>query len=239
MSGRISLLFSRLTEFGVPGAEAAEILALAMAAGAAEAEPKRSVGAERTARWRAEQKASQSVTERHNVTLCDVMSDNQKDPQTPKKPSLPKENPPKGGKKKGAPLPAAWEPEEEDRTYGRKLGMTEFQIDDAAEEIRLWAGANENRDVARKINWSKAFKAWMRRYVRQNKIVPFGGVPVTPSSKPDRPFVEWETPQWEAWAAYLKSRGKMAPTATYSRDVRAMGWRFDSEWPPLHQIAAE
>ena len=60
----IKEVISYLITGGMDTAEAAALVALAVAEGSIQ---KRSSGAERTARWR-ERKASQSVTERHTVT---------------------------------------------------------------------------------------------------------------------------------------------------------------------------
>ena len=65
---------------------------------------------------------------------------------------------------KGQALPADWSPSNGDRDYGhRLLHLTDSQIDAFAEDMKLWAGANANRAVARKADWSMAFKGWMRR----------------------------------------------------------------------------
>ena len=64
----------------------------------------------------------------------------------------------------GCALPEDWQPTNHDREYAhQKLHLTDLQVDEMAEDMRLWAGANKNRAVARKDNWSMAFKGWMRR----------------------------------------------------------------------------
>lgn len=65
----------------------------------------------------------------------------------------------------GTSIPDDWKPTNADREYGlaAPLRLTNEQIDSMAEDMRLWAGANANRAVARKANWSLAFKGWMRR----------------------------------------------------------------------------
>jgi hypothetical protein len=74
---------------------------------------------------------------------------------------------------KGTALPENWEPTNDDREYGhRKLHLSDEQIDGMAEDMRLWAGANENRAIARKAGmkgWSMAFKGWMRRVAKQQE----------------------------------------------------------------------
>lgn len=63
----------------------------------------------------------------------------------------------------GTSIPDDWAPTNGDREYGRALNLSDAQIDSMAEDLRLWAGANANRAVARKASWSLAFKSWMRR----------------------------------------------------------------------------
>jgi hypothetical protein len=63
----------------------------------------------------------------------------------------------------GHSLELHWVPSLEDRHYGRELGLTEADILGMAEDMRCWAYANANRQVARKSSWSMAFRGWMRR----------------------------------------------------------------------------
>jgi hypothetical protein len=69
-------------------------------------------------------------------------------------------------------LPDDWRPSREDMTYGLALGLKPPQVNDIAEDMRLWAGANANRAVAHKANWSMAFKGWMRREVKNGRHGP-------------------------------------------------------------------
>jgi hypothetical protein len=71
---------------------------------------------------------------------------------------------------KGAALPADWSPSESDVGYGVALGLSEDQVYDRAEKMRLWAGANRNRAVARKSNWGLAFKGWLRDEAERCKL---------------------------------------------------------------------
>ena len=93
---------------------------------------------------------------------------------------LPKENPPKGGQKKGVRLPDDWHPTAADRDYGRQLGFSTSEIDGMAEDLRLWAAAASGQ-VALKRDWGSAFKGWMRRDARKRpagaKVLPFAGQP--------------------------------------------------------------
>lgn len=68
----------------------------------------------------------------------------------------------------GCAIPENWEPTNDDREYGHRLRLSDLQIDAMAEDMRLWAGANANRQIARKANWSLAFKGWMRRESKRN-----------------------------------------------------------------------
>jgi hypothetical protein len=69
----------------------------------------------------------------------------------------------------GTVLPDDWQPSDSDRIYGLALKFTEQQISEMAEDMKLWAGANANRQIARKANWSMAFKSWMRREAAKSK----------------------------------------------------------------------
>jgi len=64
---------------------------------------------------------------------------------------------------RGSSLPADWQPTSDDASYGRTLGFSTDQMADMAEQMHLWAGANRNRAVARKSDWSLTFRGWMRR----------------------------------------------------------------------------
>jgi hypothetical protein len=132
-----------------------------------------SPGAKRTAKWRANKKAaSQNVTGDVTVTGCDATpSLEAKDPKTQKTQTqpLPKENPPKGGQKKGSPLPDDWQPDESAAAYGAKHGLDAEEVAHCAEEMRQWAGANGNREVARKLDWGRAFKGWLLREAKRRR----------------------------------------------------------------------
>lgn len=71
----------------------------------------------------------------------------------------------KGSEKRnsrGTRLPSDWQPSAKNREFGHALGLTDSQIDAMADEMRDWAGANANRQVARKADWGLTFKNWMR-----------------------------------------------------------------------------
>lgn len=64
---------------------------------------------------------------------------------------------------RGKSLPDSWSVSTSDVDYGLVLGLTEDEIQSVADDMRLWAGANSNRAVARKADWSLTFKSWLRR----------------------------------------------------------------------------
>jgi uncharacterized protein YdaU (DUF1376 family) len=63
--------------------------------------------------------------------------------------------------RKGEVLPEDWRPSDRERLYGRSIGLTEIQIDRAAEKMRRWALANSDRAVARKTRWDLTFRNWL------------------------------------------------------------------------------
>jgi hypothetical protein len=66
-------------------------------------------------------------------------------------------------------LPAHWGPSESHFLQGEKLGFSAAEIQDMAEDMRLWAGAKGEV----KKNWDMAFSGWMRREKKSNR----GGAP--------------------------------------------------------------
>ena len=91
----------------------------------------------------------------------------------------------------GERLPDDWKPSEYDVQYGINLGFTATEVEGFAEDLRLWAAANANRQIARKSNWGMAFKGWMRRAMDQRKLrekpkpqQQFGGRPILPPEPP-------------------------------------------------------
>jgi hypothetical protein len=81
----------------------------------------------------------------------------------------------------GHPLPENWQPSDDDRAYCYKLGFGNLQIDAMAEDMRLWAGANAHRQIARKANWSMAFKGWARREASRQKPAEYRQKPAIPA----------------------------------------------------------
>jgi len=61
------------------------------------------------------------------------------------------------------PLPANWEPSPAHFNEGAALGFSHAEILDQAQDMKIWAGANAHRSIARKSSWSLTFSGWMRR----------------------------------------------------------------------------
>ncbi len=63
----------------------------------------------------------------------------------------------------GTRLPEDWKPHPSHYDTGAGRGLSRAQVDSHAEDMRLWAQANANRQVARKADWDKTFAGWLRR----------------------------------------------------------------------------
>lgn len=71
--------------------------------------------------------------------------------------------------KSGHILPDDWKPNEHHYQLGIDLGRQHHDVDDKAEEVRLWAKSNEHRAIARKSNWDAMFTGCLRRdWAKQN-----------------------------------------------------------------------
>jgi hypothetical protein len=127
-----------------------------------------SSGAARQARYRA-RKASQS-DERDvtgvTVTDGDVPPPPPKEsPQTPKEitPTTHKENPPKGGQKKGSRLPSDFTP---DFDFALNAGLTRSQAQTEFAKFRDYWTAKSGRD-ATKDDWQATWRNWVRNAVER------------------------------------------------------------------------
>lgn len=70
-------------------------------------------------------------------------------------------------KSKGSVIPENWTPRASERDYGRSRGLTDAEIDQAAEQMRRWGIANAHREVARKSNWDMTFRNWLDGFVER------------------------------------------------------------------------
>lgn len=72
-------------------------------------------------------------------------------------------------KERGEKIPPEWRPSDSHFLDGAELGFSRADVEGFAEDMRLWARANEHRQIARKSNWDLAFSAWIRRAARDRK----------------------------------------------------------------------
>lgn len=68
---------------------------------------------------------------------------------------------------RGQRLPDDWQPNAGHIAAGLKLGITEAQIQEHAQDMRIWAQTNGHRSVARKSDWDMTFLGWLRRTAKQ------------------------------------------------------------------------
>jgi hypothetical protein len=167
----VAELVVALVTHGISADAAAVLVARAMIESATASQP-RSSGAERTRRWRERHKASQNVTKRHDVTAREssqgvdqflatsTPTSTHALPTTPAAEAAPR-------RRQGHAIPTDWAPSAEDREYGRRLGASERLQDEVAEDMRIWAGANQNRSIARKADWSLTYRGFLRRAIKQ------------------------------------------------------------------------
>ena len=131
-----------------------------------------SPGAERTRRWR-ERKASQTSHVTPNVTPSQS-SQNALSSSSSLEGEVNKEKKQERAKKSGALLPADWQPNAQHLQEGRELGQSYAWVAEQAKDMRLWALANANRAVARKLDWNATFSGWIRRASKQARSPPRG-----------------------------------------------------------------
>ena len=127
--------------------------------------PTRSKAAERQARYRERNKASQTVTR----DACDEKSAPlDPPPNVPGPLNTPPYNPPQKqekGSARGRRLPEDWQPTEKHFVLGKSLGFSDQAIREAADAMRDWADSNRHRAVGRKADWDKTFNNWLRNNV--------------------------------------------------------------------------
>ena len=177
-------LIGRMIGAGMSPEEAGAIAAEIYAAGVASASV-RSSGAERTRRWR-NNKASQSVTERHGVTLndgdveasqsvterhkasqCDATTVS---PIDTKIKNYSMRNSAKASR--GSRLSPEWIPSDQDRLAARSEGLSEAEIDKEALRFRdYWigrAGSGGSSSIGRQrgeTGYGRRLKSWGRRHL--------------------------------------------------------------------------
>lgn len=177
--------------------------------------------AERQRRRRAKSKdarhACHAVTERDPFPLKESSpTPPEENNPYPESPSLPTR------------LPADFTIDEEDLAFGKAEGLNAGEIQRAVEDMRLWA-AEAVGDKALHSDWHATVRRFMRRDAdakragkgKPPKIVPLGKAAVAKTV-----HVKRDTPQGEAWWAYIKTTTGRSPPMD-----KKGGWRFPSEWP--------
>jgi hypothetical protein len=190
----IQSLMERLMSYGVPMGEACEILAMACAAGAATAPFRKSVGAQRTAKWRetkrhkasqsvtqsAPDDVSQSVTDRHKPSQCDNASLSLERNIDSKKLE-------KRESKRATLLPDGWRPDAE------AWAATVEQLGEATAENELAKFRDHAAEKGRTAkDWPAAWRNWVRRSVDFNRSRSTG-----PPSAFAKPLTEFQRKQAE------------------------------------------
>lgn len=167
--------------------------------------PTRSRHAEAQARYR-EKNASRVISSDHGDQRDHI--DHSKEPLSPTPPNQenpsPKKNPLTGSKRNGVSLPADWNPSEAAKARVRERGLSETQIADQVEAMRLWAESNSNRPIARKADWDKTFVVWCLRWADEKRIA---------APRPTQ----------------ATGRGIQAPAALIRKAVA--NWRTSADWP--------
>jgi|SRR5579862_9865231 len=97
----------------------------------------------------------------HDRDLANGSDSVDRDAEPPLIPCPPDSVDSKEVRKKGHALPVTWQPMPQERDYGLSIGLSNAQIDRAAEKMRRWAVTNEHRQVARKTNWDLTFRNWL------------------------------------------------------------------------------
>ncbi len=64
---------------------------------------------------------------------------------------------------RGNQIPPDWQPNAGHLAAGHQLGFSASQVEEQAEDMRLWAQSNQHRAVARKSDWNLTFLSWLRR----------------------------------------------------------------------------
>jgi hypothetical protein len=198
----IGALVERLVEHGLSISEASSIIAEAVAAGAATAAYRRSPGALRTEKWRANKRhktsqcdtqsaMSESVTNRHKASQS-VTSDNT--PLSSSKLDL---------RKRGERLSPDWSPSDADRAFAKHLGWSDSQIDNEAGNFRDYWIAKPGAGGC-KLDWPATWRKW----VRSSKVKPAGTAATAMPSFSTPADIDWrnvvtfykKSGIWSKWA---------------------------------------
>jgi len=121
-----------------------------------------------------------------------------------------------------------WIPNVADENVARDYGMSNADIDS---ELRKFQ-AHHAEKGSTSHDWSASWLKWCSRW--NGKPMPIKTSIIGEAGAAPKVHVKADTPEWEAWQAYLKkTTGKGTPAD------RKFGWYFDSIWPPGHPLRQE
>lgn len=117
-------------------------------------------------------------------------------------------NIPKEEKKRATRLPATWTPRIEEIGFGRQGGLSEDEVNAAAEHMRDWAASSPK---AVKLDWDRTFRNWLRTTISDAKR---GRRPVVSAVSPAelerrRKLYEFDGTWVDAWGPKPPSKGAM------------------------------
>lgn len=227
-TGKVGALVARLIAVGTPAEIAASVVAESFAAGAMSCrqsadcrvdettEKRRAYDRERQRKIRRQLKESADnpptpPTEAYTLTIDNNINS-------------------KSVRARKHRIPPTWQPSAKHYEAAERLGIPRSSVDDKAEDMRNWAGANGTL----KADWDLTFHGFLRRDAPRlaAEAARTGLTPTTAASlRNDRGvFVARDHPAFEAWNQYEKKRHPI------NRDG---GWYFPSEWPPTQKSNGE
>jgi uncharacterized protein YdaU (DUF1376 family) len=121
-----------------------------------------------------------------------------------------------------------WTPNAADENVASGYGMSQIDI---ASEVKKFRAYHAEKGSASH-DWSASWLMWCSRW--DGKPMPIKPSIGGEAGAVQKVHVKADTPEWEAWQAYLKkTTGKGTPTD------KNFGWYFDSIWPPGYPLRQE
>jgi uncharacterized protein YdaU (DUF1376 family) len=121
-----------------------------------------------------------------------------------------------------------WTPNAADENVASGYGMSQIDI---ASEVKKFRAYHAEKGSASH-DWSASWLMWCSRW--DGKPTPIKPSIGGEAGAVQKVHVKADTPEWEAWQAYLKkTTGKGTPTD------KNFGWYFDSIWPPGYPLRQE
>jgi hypothetical protein len=100
-----------------------------------------------------------------------------------------KERKKEGVSNRGERLSADWQPNFAHYAEAAKSGQSAAWVDRLADDMRVWAEANANRQIARKANWDQTFTGWLRREIRKLSPGDHNGTHLGPTARAARALI--------------------------------------------------